>query len=170
MNKKVKNILIIILFLIIIGMAVGYAALAQLLTINGTANISASWDIKISNITEGTMNGAVSKTAALVAGDKLSATFDVDLQYPGASASYIITVQNAGTINAILESVTGIDSANNSQPSELTFSIDAVASDILNNGTTKDYIVNVTWAADSNAIPSTKTKTATITLNYVQAI
>jgi len=99
-------------------MAIGYAALAQLLTINGTANISANWDIKISNIAEGTLTGATSKKAAVVSGDKLSATFDVNLEYPGATATYIVTVK---------------------------------------------------WLETASTIPNTKEKTATITLNYVQA-
>lgn len=168
MNSKIKNILLILLFLAIIGMSIGYAALAQILTINGTANISANWDIKISNIAEGTLTGAVPKTATVVAGDKLSASFDVDLQYPGASATYIITVQNAGTIDARLESITGIDTANAAAPTELTYSINAIENDLLTSGSTKDYIVTVSWA-DSNQIPTTKTKIATITLNYVQS-
>lgn len=168
MNNKTKNIILIVLILLILGMTIGYAALAQVLTINGTANITASWDIKISNIAEGTLVGATSKTAAVVTGDKLSATFDVDLKYPGASATYIVTVQNAGTINAILESITGVDTANQAAPSELSYSVDARTNDTLNSGTTKDYIVTVKWE-DSNEIPQTKTKSATITLNYVQA-
>lgn len=169
MNRKTKNIVLIILLIAIIGMTIGYAALAQLLTIKGTANITASWNVKISNIQEGTLTGAVSKTAAVVAGDKLSATFEVDLKYPGASASYIVTVENAGTINAMLESVNGIDSANASEPTDLVYSIDAKANDTLNSGTTKEYMVTVQWE-DSDQIPSTTTKSATITLNYVQAI
>lgn len=169
MNAKTKNILLIILIVAIIGMAIGYAALAQLLTINGTANISASWDIKITDITEGALNGAVSKTAAVVAGDKLSASFDVDLQYPGASATYLVTVQNAGTINARLESVTGIEQVNTTAPTELTYAIDAKVDDVLNAGNSKTYTVTVHWK-DSDAVPATKTKSATITLNYVQAM
>lgn len=169
MNSKTKNILLIILLIAIIGMAIGYAALAQLLNINGTANISANWDIKITDIKEGVLNGAVSKTAAVVAGDKLSASFDVDLQHPGASATYLVTVQNAGTIHAKLESITGIETANSASPTELTYHIDAVADDTLNAGASKVYTVTVNWA-DSDAIPSTKTKSATITLNYIQAM
>ena len=169
MSKKAKNILIIILFLAVIGMAIGYAALSQLLTINGTANISANWDIKISNIAEGTLTGATSKTAATVSGDKLSATFDVNLERPGATATYIVTVENAGTINATLESITGIDAANSALPSGVTYSINALENDTLNSGDSKDYTVTVKWE-DTNAIPETKTKSATITLNYVQAI
>lgn len=169
MNKKVKNILLLILLLVVLGMTIGYAALAQLLNINGTANITASWDIKITNIAEGTLSGAKSKTAAVVSGDKLSATFDVDLLYPGASATYIVTVQNGGTIDAKLESITGIDTANSAAPSGIIYSINAVESDVLNNGDSKDYTVTVKWE-DTNAIPEVKTKSATITLNYVQAI
>lgn len=169
MNRKLKNILIIILFLAIIGMAIGYAALAQLLTINGTANISANWDIKISNIAEGTLTGATSKKAAVVSEDKLSATFDVNLEYPGATATYIVTVENAGTIDAKLESITGIDTANKAEPLDVTFNVNANENDVLNSGTTKDYTVTVKWLETASTIPNTKEKTATITLNYVQA-
>lgn len=169
MNRKTKDVLLIILFLAVIGMSIGYAALSQLLTINGTANITANWDIKISNIVEGTLTGATSKTAAVVAGDKLSATFDVNLQYPGAIATYIVTVENTGTINAMLESVTGIDTANAANPTDVTFEINARENDVLNSGATKDYTVTIKWAESAQTIPETKEKTATITLNYVQA-
>ena len=169
MNRKIKNILLLVLLLVVLGMTVGYAALAQLLNINGTANITASWDIKITNIVEGTLNGAKSKKVEVVPGDKLSATFDVDLLYPGASATYIVTVQNAGTIDAKLESITGLDTANSSAPTEITYSINATENDALNNGESKDYTVTVKWE-DTNAIPEVKTKSATITLNYVQAM
>ena len=136
MNKKVKNILLIILLLVVLGMTIGYAALTQVLNINGTANIT---------------------------------TFDVDLLYPGASATYIITVQNSGTIDAKLESITGIDTANTSAPTEIKYSINATENEILAKGDSKEYTVTVKWE-DSNAIPETKTKSTTITLNYVQAI
>ena len=169
MNKKAKNILIIVLFLVIIGMAIGYAALSQLLTINGTANITANWDIKISKIAEGTLKGATSKSAAVVAGDKLSATFDVNLEYPGATATYIVTVENAGTIDAMLESVTGVDTANAVNPTDVTFDINANKNDTLTSGSTKDYTVTVKWLETANSVPATKEKTATITLNYIQA-
>lgn len=114
------------------------------------------------------------KKVEVVPGDKLSATFDVDLLYPGASATYIVTVQNAGTIDAKLESITGVDTANSSAPTEITYSInatenDALNNDALNNGESKDYTVTVKWE-DTNAIPEVKTKSATITLNYVQAM
>lgn len=169
MKKKNKNLLLIILLIAILGMAVGYAALSQLLTINGTANISADWDVKISQIAEGTLTGATSKTTPAVSSDNLSATFNVDLAYPGASATYVVTVANEGTIDAKLESVSGVETANAVEPTVVTYAIDAVADDSLVASATKDYTVTVTWDATDNTIPTTTTKTATITLNYVQA-
>lgn len=169
MKKKNKNLLLIILLIAILGMAVGYAALSQILTINGTANISADWDVKITKIVEGTLTGATSKVEPSVGADNLSATFNVDLAYPGASATYIVTVANEGTIDAKLESVDGIATANAAEPTVVTYSIDAVANDALAASATKDYTVTVTWDASDDTIPATTTKTATITLNYIQA-
>lgn len=45
MESKHKNALIGALLAVVFVMAVGYAAFAQLLTINGTATIDSSWDV-----------------------------------------------------------------------------------------------------------------------------
>ncbi len=166
-RKNNKNIILVILLLVVVGMAVGYAALSQALVINGTANISAEWKIMFTDIKEGKMNGAESKTSPSYT--STTATFDVNLLYPGASAQYVITVANQGSINAKLTSVDGIESVNKVAPKDITYSIDAKKDDTLASGATKDYIVTVTWNADSTEIPETKSKTATITLNYEQA-
>lgn len=166
-RKSNKNIILLILLLVIVGMAVGYAALSQALVINGTANITTEWKILFTNIEEGTLTGAESKTAPSYTAT--TATFDVNLLYPGASAEYIVTVANQGSINAKLTSVDGIETANAAAPTDIKYTIDAQANDTLNANTTKTYKVTVTWDAASTTIPETKTKTATITLNYEQA-
>lgn len=166
-RKSNKNIILLILLLVIVGMAVGYAALSQALVINGTANITTEWKVLFTNIEEGTLTGAESKTAPSYTAT--TATFDVNLLYPGASAQYIVTVANQGSINAKLASVDGIDTANAAAPTDITYTIDAKANDTLDAKATKTYTVTVTWDAASTTIPETKTKTATITLNYEQA-
>lgn len=166
-RKNSKNIILVILLLVVVGMAVGYAALSQALVINGTANVSAEWKIIFTDIKEGKMSGAESKTSPSYT--STTATFDVNLLYPGASAQYVITVANQGSINAKLTSVDGIDSVNKVTPTDIVYSIDAKKDDVLSSGATKDYIVTVTWNADATEILETKSKTATITLNYEQA-
>lgn len=166
-RRESKNILLLILLVVIVGMAVGYAALSQALVINGTANITAEWKILFTNIEEEKLIGAESKT--LPSYTDTTATFDVNLLYPGASAKYKVTVANQGNINAKVTSVVGIDTANEAKPLDIVYSIDAEENDELKAGTTKIYYVTVSWNASADTIPETKTKTATITLNYEQA-
>ena len=170
MKTKNKNLLLVILLIAVVGMAIGYAALSQQLVINGTANITTEWDVHIKNITASAGNattGAQDKTQPSFTAT--SATFDVDLAYPGASATYTVTVENGGTIAAKLQEVTGVDTANAAEPTGITYTIDAQANDSLGSKSTKDYTVTVTWDKQATEIPNKKKKTATITLNYVQA-
>lgn len=169
MKTKNRNLVLIVLLIAVVGIVTGYAALSQTLTVNGVANISAEWDVKINTIAEQSLSGAVSAVAPSVSGDGLSATFNVNLQYPGATAVYRIEVANEGTVDAKLESIGGIETVNGLNPIGVTYSIDAIANDSLASGQNKSYIVTVNWSASDTSIPVEKTKTATITLNYVQA-
>lgn len=167
MDNK-KNLVIGALLAAVVFMAVGYAALAQVLTINGTANIDANWDVEITGIAEQTMTGATTKGTPTF--DATSATFEVDLAYPGASATYVVDVENKGTIDAKLESITGIEAANSAAPAEIQYSITGVnANDELDAKAKTQAIVTVQWvSSQKDTIPTEKTKTATINLNYVQ--
>lgn len=167
MNTKKKNLVLVVLLVLVLAVAGGYALMRQTLTINGTANIDANWKVKITNIAEGTLTDAT--TDGTPTFTDTSATFSVDLAKPGATATYIVTVANEGSIDAVLESVAGVEDANNAEPKTVTFSINAAEGDELNASATKDYTVTVTWDENDTTVPETTSKTATITLNYVQA-
>lgn len=167
-KSKKKNLLLVLLILLIVGIAVGYAGFAQTLTINGTANLKSDWNIHINSITEGDLVGATTVKAEATHG-AVAATFEVDLEYPGASASYIVEVHNDGSVPAKIDSITGnLDTVNAAEPTGLTFTCDAAVGDTLDAGETKTYTVTATWSADDTSIPTTTTKTVTIELNYVQ--
>lgn len=167
--KNKKNVFIAALLVAIVAMSVGYAALAQVISINGTANISANWDVEITSINETAATGATTQS---INSDATSATFNVDLAYPGATATYEINIENKGTINAVLDSISGIDAANSAQPSEIQYTITGVnTGDTLDASDTAKALVTVTWInnnENTDTVPTTTTKTATITLNYVQ--
>ena len=98
--KRNKNIIIGTLVIVILAMAVGYSAFATQLTLNGTAEITGVWDVRIVNIeaqevSEGCDSGEPQYT-------NTSATFDAKLEKPGDSINYVITIKNAGTIDATL--------------------------------------------------------------------
>lgn len=165
MEKK-KSLIIGCLLATIVFMSVGYAALAQTLNINGTANINADWKVEITGITDSNLVGA---TVTNTEFNSTSATFDVDLAYPGATATFNVAVANNGTINAALDSITGLEAANSAVPADIQYEITGVkAGDKLAAGDDTTATVKVTWLATSEEIPEVKTKTATISLNYVQ--
>ncbi len=166
--KNKKNLLIGTLLGVIMLMSVGYAALAQILTIEGTANVDAEWKVNIVGIEEGQfkdveLNNQPSFTST-------SASFDIDLLNPGASATFLINIKNEGTINAVLNSITGLDSANASTPIDVVYSVSGITEgDKLSVGSSTTAIVSVSWNhSEGEDEFDTGKKTATITLNYVQ--
>lgn len=140
-EKKSKNIVIIALCITLIFMGVGFAALSQTLTINGTATVTGSWDIKITNIeavegkyahtaiasanlanfaaTSGSKETPATTAPTAVHGvvgglNSTNATFDVDLNEPGDYVIYKVTVTNNGSITAKLNTTDGITLIDNS--------------------------------------------------------
>ena len=169
MDKK-KNIVIVALLAVIALMTTGYAALAQVLDINGTANISADWAVEITNIELASSTGATNTDGVAPTYDATSATFAVDLAYPGATATYDVTIENKGTIDAKLSSISGVEAANALQPAEIQYEVTGVTvNDKLASEGKAVAHVKVTWvSATEDTIPTATSKTATITLNYVQ--
>lgn len=158
---------------VLVGLAsVAYAAFTQTLTINGTGNATGDWDVKITGITRTTAdgtNGATNVSAPTFNGT--SATFDVDLAYPGATATYDVTVTNAGTVAAILDTVGGVTAANAAAPTYIDYTVTGVTDGVTTlaaNGGTNTASVKVEWDP-LDTTSGAATKTATITLNYEQA-
>ena len=194
-KKEKKNILIGALLVAIIAMAVGYAALAQQLTINGTAQVSSTWDVKFTSISEGTPSNstgvtptASNKTPAVISGNT-TATFDVEFQTPGDTMEYDIIVTNNGSLDAKLANVVATaSSAEGSGDLQLTeanginyeITIDdqpyASAKNTVLAGKPSDSPANtstihvkVWWDAAATTVPENAVKKLTVTLEYVQA-
>ena len=104
-TNRGRNIVIGTLLAAVAIMAVGYAALAQTLTINGTAEIGATWDVRITEISNGTATNGASN-ASTPRYTATSATFSTNLTVPGSKMVYTITVRNNGTLNARLTDLT----------------------------------------------------------------
>ena len=139
----------------VVGLAVGYAVLSQQLTINGTGGIASDFNILFTDIGEGTMNGATTINKQIT--DSTTATFTIDLSKPGSNGEYLITVENRGTIDAMVESISGIDEANQAAPTDITFSISDIAvNDKLPAKESKVFKVKVDWS--STPTPETATE------------
>ena len=183
---KKKNWVVIALCIAIVGMGIGFAALAQNLQINATANITGEWDVRIIDIQ---LVDAAWTNANASTFDGTSATFETGLASPGAYAYYQIRVENFGNIDAILSSITGLTAVNSTAPLEIQFEVDGVGyndnwgnvtADKDNNtdfdhplaaGETVSIGIRVRWVmpeSGETTIPDEKSKTATINLNFVQ--
>jgi uncharacterized repeat protein (TIGR01451 family) len=153
-----------------VGLAsVAYAAYSQVLTVNGSGTASGDWNVAITDITQASATGVTENSAPSF--DATSATFDDNLAYPGATATYDVTVTNSGTIPAILSSITDLSSINAAAPTYITYSTSGVTggTTTLAAGATNVLHVTVLW--DGTSSPDTSsgnTKAATITLNYDQ--
>ncbi len=165
-TRKKQKVIIGTLCAIIVGMAMGYAALSQILTINGTSKINGDFKIEITKIEESMMSDATTITKNVVG--STTANFTVDLKKPGSIASYDVTVENKGTVNAILKSIEGVDESDLKEPVDITYFVWGVEEgDSLNAGEQRIFHVDVEWKVSSTSVPTT-TKSLTLKLNYEQ--
>ena len=108
MEAKNKNILIGGLLAIVLVMAVGYAAFATQLNINGTANITSSWHVGFDTNQTSTytptagLGGATKPTGSISFSDDQHATLTANFQQPGDKIVFTLTIKNTGTLNANL--------------------------------------------------------------------
>lgn len=165
-TRKKQKVVIGTLITVILGMVVGYAALGQILKINGISGISGDFNIEFTSIEENTMVN--SKTVTKGGLGTTTANFTVDLEKPGSSAIYDLTVENKGSIDAVLTGITGLDESNNKEPVDIVYSIIGLdEGEALNAGEAKSFQVKVVWKASATSIPTT-TKTLNLKLNYEQ--
>ena len=160
---KNKNIIIIGLIGIVMIMAVSYAAFNSALDIKGTGAITSNWKIIISNIAlEEKTDGAeeVSKTF-----DNLSANFNFNLNAPGDSIKYAVTVSNEGTLNAVLDSI----KINMNGTDIINYTVEGIESGSpLNVDEDKTFYVTFKFNEDVTSMPEQTSFNLTMGLNYLQ--
>jgi len=176
-HKKKRNIIIATLCGVLLLMIVGYAAFQSVLKIKGTTTINSNWNVHITNVEEGTITGMAS-TSLYKEGDKegqkimeyedLTATFSADLQSPGDSIEYVITVSNDGSLNAKLDKITISDPDNDA----ITFETSGLKeTDIISANDSKTLTVKVTFKdiKEGQGQPTNKIGTIKVTLDFSQA-
>ena len=160
-----KKVMIGVLSVLVCIMAVGYALLAQELTINGTASIDSTWKVEITNITsKDVVGGAVNKTDPTYTAT--TANFSVGLTQPGDSITYDITVTNKGTLDAVVESI-DVDKGNNPAITYTTSGLKRGDKIAKNNGT-NTLTIKVDYDSSITSQPASTTNDITVTINYQQ--
>lgn len=148
MKKTKRNSVLIVLVVLLLALAVGYAAFQQVLTISGTATAAGNWDVKFvqpTSITEG--HG----TATITAEDTV--TVDATLGYPGDGCTVTAHIENGGTIPAKLTSLELLNADGTAAFSDedITITIPQIEEEALAAGETCEFTFAVAWDADSEA-------------------
>lgn len=182
--------LIAILLFVVLLMSAAFAAFSSNLNITGTTQVMTTWDVKITNITLKESTQSASNpygTATSPATDQngginptytdTTATFYSTLGAPGDSVTYVVTIQNSGTVNAIVNNVEWInedgtsDLQYNVSPIIYSYSFPDQSQILAKNGGTATLEVTVTYDSNVTDQPaeSLLEKSATLSINYVQA-
>lgn len=148
----------------LIIMSTGYAILTQVIKVDGTVTVERDWDVKITGITDGTPVGAAENEVA-PSYDATTASFSTLLYNKGDSMTYSVTVENFGSWDAKLETITLTDSNNPA----VKFTVSGVnEGDALPSGSTHVLTVKVEYNSAFTGELTNNIGTLTVSLTYVQ--
>ena len=118
-GRKKRQALLIILAIILCIMAIGYSVFNNSLTINGTSNITGSWNVSITDIDEYESSGAIDSqdSPSFDNINGLTATFSTILTYPGDYMTYKIKIENLGNLKAEISNI----EINSDSSNDITF-------------------------------------------------
>ena len=164
-NTRQRNYIILGLCSILLVMAAGYAAFRSQLTINGTSNITSEFKVLITDIQSRNVVGRA-ENAEEPSHTKTTATFKTNLYLPGDSITYDVTVENQGSIDAVLKTIQKSDSNNNA----IIFETSGIQEgEVLKASESTVFSVTVSYNASTTSQPSNITSDLEVTLDYEQA-
>ena len=187
-NKKVLQLVAIVaLFLAVVGISVGFAAMSTSLEIVGSAKVvPANWNIEfISNTFSNNGTAAYAGTTPTMTSTTFSG-YEIVVTKPGDKGTYTVKVKNSGSIAAKVSTVTLGDTLTVTGSTtddedlvraNLTYTItwsngDAIAvGDELAPGAERDIVITVEYSAAATALPSAQTTVTgrDLTVLFVQA-
>ena len=163
---KNKKIISIALCITAVFMAVGYAIFATNLRINGSVGITGKWLVHFTSITTGEKTtGASNNTDPTASGT--TATMDANLELPGDSITYTLTLANDGNVNAIIGNVNAKAEGSNA----IVFSIDGIKKgDKLAIGDSKTITIKIKYDENFTSQPEETSKILTVDIDCVQDV
>ena len=163
MYRNKKKIIIGIMCVLVLVMVVVYAAFMTRLTINGTGNITSTWNIEITNIQSNITGTAYNISEPTYSGT--NATFNAGLNKPGDKIEYSITVRNNGSIDAIINTV----NIKTTGSYVIIFTVEGIQNqERLASEESKTFKIIVEFDREATSIPSDTTKEIIMDINCIQ--
>ena len=163
-KRNDRRFLIVGLFAIMAIGSVGYALFAETINVTGTADATGTFDVEF---TAATVTNEADSTGASAVIDGTNNTVTLtagDLQQPGATVTYHITVHNAGNLPANLLSV---DVTGDTADADIVLTTPTFPTGVaLASNDTYEFDITVTWDAASTT--GSKSIAYNVALNYQQ--
>ena len=160
-NDKVRNVILIVLAICLIGITVAYASLSQNLNISGLSKVSKSeWNIHFTNLQTPIVEGYASGGKAVLNGENTVITVSEGiLKAPGDKIVYTFDVINEGDLPAEVElTTTQMESCRAEDNSDVTSYCDKIDLDLVYSETKEKVQKN-----DRLLVGETKTLSLIIT-------
>ena len=146
-----------------VSIGIGYSILTSTVRIDGTASITSTWKIVFTKAVENTMQGATTTSGPSITG---GTTLDigVELDEKGSQAIYDVTVQNQGTIDAVVKEIR----LNDGEPTDLKVYISGLYKGFsLKAGESKQFQVIAEWSASAPESSETE-KNVNVSVDFEQ--
>ncbi len=170
--RKKKRTLILGILLIVLSLGMGYAFLTTTLSISGVTNVdSNTWNVYWNNVQ--VTSGSVSASTPTIDTNKTTVSFSVNLHQPGDYYEFTVDAKNAGSIDAMIDTVT-----QSTAPDYINYSVTyndgrgLYSKQYLKANKTETIKIRVEYKADLNAseLPQTaQTLNLSFGVTYVQA-
>ncbi|NLC87632.1 MAG: hypothetical protein GX682_02500 [Clostridiaceae bacterium] len=148
MKKIKRNNVLIILVVLLLALAVGYAAFQQVLTVTGTASAAGTWEVKFIDPTTITTGHG---TATITADDAV--TVNATLGFPGDGCQVTVHITNTGSIPAKLTKLELLNATGLAAfaDDDITITTPAIQGETLAAGETCEFTFAIAWNEDSTA-------------------
>lgn len=161
MRKKL--IILGIFLLVILLMPIGYSLFSTHTTIDGVTEITGDWNIKIKSIVP--IEVSENCDAGTPEFTDTSATFAAKLHKPGDSVTYLVTIENSGNIDAVLNNILFTSLDNEASP--ISYETSEVAHE-LKAGEETTFKIKAIFDENVTENVITKTKKVVGIIDYVQ--
>lgn len=173
--KSNKKSIIILLVVLLVLVAVGFAAFNDVLTITGTANASGKFDV---NFTEASVSGSSTgidtenSSAVIVAGNDSDEVTIVasGLEDSSSRAVFNVTIRNDSTVTAKLNALSVAYNGSDTEDDLFVVTTSLTPNETLAIGESKAYTVTVALKDEAEISDLNSTASFTISLDYEQNI
>ena len=182
MRREKRKMLFTLLFLLLLGLGLGYAALSTNLSIDGTSTMLAgSWDIHFDRIVVSSGSVAIgTEDSAATITSPTTVAYNITLAQPGDFYEFTVDVVNGGTIDAMIETIssklngTEITTLPGSLEYSVTYSdgIGLLPDQLLSAGDTETYRIRIKYKEDlelEDLVPGGANLSLSFSVTYIQA-